>query len=122
MTKQEFIKLNAEFVRNSRRRSFIVVGLGWAAIIAIIVGGIPLIKHLQQTGFFDRPELLKRYWFEGLFGCLLLALVVAASRVKQIFGVLCPNCGRRLFGISARLVVMIGNCAYCGEKVLNECE
>jgi DNA-directed RNA polymerase subunit RPC12/RpoP len=121
MTKQEFVQLNAESVRKSRRRSLIAVGLGWAVLVAIIVGGVPLIKHLDQAGFFDRPEFLKR-WFEGLFGCLLLALVVAASRVKQIFGVPCPNCGRRLFGISARLVVMTGNCAYCGEKVLNECE
>ena len=122
MTKQEFVQLNVESVRKSRRRFLIAVGLGLAVLVAIIVGGIPLIKHLDQAGFFDRPELLKRYWFEGLFGCLLLALVVAASRGKQIFGVPCPNCGRRLIGISARLVVMTGNCAYCGEKVLNECE
>lgn len=122
MSKQEFIRLDAEAARKSLRRSLVVVGLGWVVGAAIIGGGISLVKHLDQAVFFDRPELLKRYWFEGLFGCLLLALVVAASRVKQIFGVPCPNCDRRLVGISSRLVVMTGNCAYCGEKVFNECE
>lgn len=120
MTKQEFIQLNTEAVRKYNRRAFIAVGIGWGFIIALAIFGIPLIKKLRESDLFEHPEFWKRYWFEAAFGGLLLLFTFAVSRVKQIYGVHCPNCRRLVFGMSAKLALMTGNCAHCGERVFNE--
>jgi hypothetical protein len=120
VTKQEFIQLNTEAVRKYNRRAIIVVGIGWGFIIAMAIGGIPLMKRLRELDLFEHPEWLKRCWFEAAFGVLLLLFAFAVSRVRQIYGVVCPHCRQLLFGISARLTTMTGNCAHCGERMLDE--
>jgi hypothetical protein len=120
VTKQEFIQLNTEAIRKYNRRAIIAVGIGWGFIIAMVIYGIPLIKKLRESDLFEHPEFWKRYWFEAAFGVLLLLFAFAVSQVKQIYGVVCPHCRRLMFGMSAKLAAMTGNCAHCGERVLNE--
>ena len=120
MTKQEFIHSNAEAAKKSARRELVVVGIGSVLMIVLCLVGVPLIKKLRESDLYEHPEWLKRCWFEAAFGFLLLLLAFAVGRVRQIYGVICPHCRQLLFGISARLTTMTGNCPHCGERMLDE--
>ena len=116
MTKQEFIYLNGKSVREYNRRSLVAVGIGFLTIFLIILFGVPLMRHLIETDFFDKL-LLKRSWFEGAAAALLL-IKVFAFRSVRFPGVPCPHCGRPMS--FSRLVIITGNCGFCGEKVIHD--
>lgn len=107
MTRKELTSEIRSQASRSRRR--ILVG---ATIIGLwMISGAFLDNFLNWEG---SEFLRKAYGVSGFIVVVVFLLVLAASPCA---GVPCPNCKKRLFGITAQIAVATGNCGYCGDKV-----
>lgn len=119
MTKEEFIQQYRKKDHRETKRMGIVAVLGWLSV-PLVIWLLPRLKQLEETGHFDWAASFDFYWVVGFFGFCLLIFVLGRALVRQPGGVACPNCGERLWGTSAQIAVFVGNCGYCGEKVLDD--
>lgn len=121
MTKHDFITQHkmAMSAQERHSRRVVVYGLGGA-----FVAGMPLAYFVDWQGYLDQlvGTSLPLYWLEGVGGILLIGYAFALCRVTQPYGVPCPNCGKRLIRIGGLLALMTGNCGFCGEKVVDDCD
>jgi hypothetical protein len=118
MTRQEFIQMHDAAAKKATRRALIVVGCGWAIMLLVILSIKPLSAYIDRISA-DWTMLPSLYWFKGLVGLMLLALMLALKAVKPPKGILCPNCRNPIVGIPARLTSITGNCSHCGETILS---
>ena len=117
MTKEEFIQQYKASRRAGDRRAWVLLPIMLVSIIAVILFA-PHIGQLAQSGFFDWAASFNGYWILGFFGGCLLIVVFGMCWVRPPHGVACPACGERLWGTSAQLALAIGNCGYCGERIV----
>lgn len=117
MTREEFIRLHKAAIQQSERHTTKVVVCGLVLIVAVAIVGRLLVSHLDQIEHFDVPVRLAADLAIGFFGFAMAAIAFGKFKLKQIHGVPCPCCNKLLTNESARLVKLVGNCSFCGERV-----
>jgi hypothetical protein len=119
MTAQDFVT-RYKAMRSSRtRRMGIAAAAGWAIMLSGFFWCRPLVTFLENRIPTDWAVSLNGYSALGIAGIGLLAFAFAQRYFLKRDGVSCPNCHQPLFGVSGRMVLMTGNCGFCGERVLD---
>lgn len=89
-------------------------------LFAVALGNIPLAGIMDRLKPAIWIQVLYGLAFFGfLLGCIPLLAWITKRQQKQ-FGMICPNCGKPLVGVSSQIVVATGNCGRCGERVFTE--
>jgi hypothetical protein len=119
MTNQEFVDQYRVSRRAETRRLSILAIVSVVILSPSLVLVPRIIDYINQTDNFAWDFPVDEYLPRGILGCIVLMLAFAGFRVTQPYGVPCPDCGKKLYGTTARIALITGNCGFCGGKVLN---
>ncbi|HZV36346.1 MAG TPA: hypothetical protein VFB72_17350 [Verrucomicrobiae bacterium] len=106
MTKEQFLdRLQA------RDRDYVM--RGWIALMLLVMAVVLMFVAVR----FGTHALATKV----LSGLVAMSLVTGTSILlfwDLSRGVRCTSCRRRLFKTAAQITLATGNCAYCGDRVL----
>lgn len=119
MSAQDFVTKYKAVVSGRTRRMGVYAAAGWAIMLSGFIWCRPLITFLEYRIPPDWAASLNGYSALGGVGIVLLAFAFALRYFFKDDGIPCPNCHQPLLGAAGRMVLMTGNCGFCGERVLD---
>jgi hypothetical protein len=122
MTKHDFIAQHKMARHAQKRRLIYVSAFVWGFGLAAVFGVIRHLRTWEDQGNFDWLGSVHKEWVIGAGGFIVILLALAMHFVSEPYGVECPCCRKKLLHVSVLLALMTGNCGYCGEKVVDDCD
>jgi hypothetical protein len=119
MTAQDFVTKYKAVRSSQTRRMGIAAAVGWAFMLSGFIWCRPLITFLENRIPPDWAASFNGYSALGIVGICLLAFAFVQRYFLKRDGVPCPKCHEPLLGVAGRMVLMTGNCGFCGERVLD---
>lgn len=106
MTKDQFVRLRADFYSRDRRFNLVYLAL----FFGLLVAAIPLSSYIPEQ-------------YQGLAGIAYMVVLVANAAIFTLHGrgqakragLLCRSCGGGLLGPPGNIAVATGNCPHCGK-------
>ena len=105
-----------------KKNQFQEVGRGILFILGFMVAGglvIPLAKRIDKVGLDFWCLVFLIVWISVFAPFLFYVLARLPRKQLRRLGLLCPNCRKRLTGISAQVVIATGKCGGCGVMYLD---
>ena len=122
MTKHDFIAQHTMAKRAQKRRLIYVSAFVWGFGLAAVFGMLRLLTYWEEHGNVDWFRSVHQEWVFGAGGFVVILLALALFFVREPYGVECPCCRKKLLRIGVLLALMTGNCGYCGERVVDDCD